>query len=404
MASTTRIPRTAFRHGAARNHHFAELAVIVALIALSVWCGWLLYEDLRAVVGPRAFVYATLFAGAPVAPLVMVFLWLDRLRPEPKRFLLVALMWGALIAAYASLRLNGWLAIELGDRYGASPRSAVFVAPWVEEGCKATVIFALAWWRRHDFNGAVAGVVYGGLTGIGFAFTENVVYYGQIFQRVHDLGNDNGAAVDAVQSLFIWRGVAAPFIHPMFTVMTGIGIGVAIRHRHVGVRLVAPVVGYCAAVLLHMGYNTAASFVRGEALVAVYVGLLIPTLLVLSVVVGAIRRHERLVIAARLHDYTAFGWLRADQIPLIVGRRGRRTLRRQAKPLGRAEQDRARALQRTGVDLGVLRDRQVRGVADERDRDREAQLIEKLRSLLGRVVLSEGVAPRDEPDAVRSSW
>ncbi len=388
----------------ARSRHLNEPAVIVAVTALSVWCGWLLYSDLHAVVGPRAFVYATLFACAPVAPLAMVFLWLDRLRPEPTRLLLVALMWGALIAAYGSLRLNGWLAIEIGDRYGASPRSAVFVAPWVEEGCKAAVIFAVAWWRRHDFNGAVAGVVYAGLTGIGFAFTENVVYYGQIFQRVHDLGNDNSAAVDAVQSLFIWRGVAAPFIHPMFTVMTGIGIGVAVRHRHVGVRVVAPVVGYCAAVLLHMSYNTAASFVRGEALVAVYVGLLVPTLLVLAVAVGAIRRHERQVIAARLHDYTVFGWLQPDQISAIVGRRGRRALRRQAKLLGRAEQNRARALQRTGVDLGLLRDRLVRGVAGERERDREAQLISRLRSLLERVALPDGCAPRPEPVPVRSSW
>ena len=63
----------------------------------------------------------------------------------------------------------------------------MFVAPWVEEACKATIIFAIAWWRRHDFNGVIAGVVYGGLTGIGFAFTENIVYYGQIFQHVHDL-------------------------------------------------------------------------------------------------------------------------------------------------------------------------------------------------------------------------
>jgi len=146
---------------------------------------------------------------------------------------------------------------------------AVFVAPWVEEACKATVIFAIAWWRRHDFNGVIAGVVYAGLAGIGFAFTENIVYYGQIFQHVHDLGNDNGAAMGAVQSLFLWRGVAAPFIHPMFTMMTGIGIGLAVRYRNVGVRVLAPVVGYCTAVFncALKGRGLMSSWERGAAVV-----------------------------------------------------------------------------------------------------------------------------------------
>jgi RsiW-degrading membrane proteinase PrsW (M82 family) len=386
------------------KRRLAWAVVIAVFLGLALWCGWLLYSDLNAVIGRRAFVYAVVFAFVPVVPMVAVFVWLDRLRPEPVRLLLIAFVWGALIATYVSLRLNGWLAADLGDRFGATARSAVFVAPWVEEACKATIIFAIAWWRRHDFNGVIAGVVYGGLTGIGFAFTENVVYYGQIFQHVHDLNNDNGAAIGAVQSLFLWRGVAAPFIHPMFTMMTGIGIGLAVRYHHVGVRILAPAVGYCTAVLLHMGYNTAASFAVGRALVAVYVGLLIPTLLVVAVVVGWAARHQRRVLAARLHDYTVYGWLKDGQVPYLVGRRARSALRRQAKAIGSAEREKVRALQRTGVDLAVLRDRLVRGVANDHEQAREAQLISTLRDLLDRVVLPDALGGTAHLARTHSSW
>ena len=379
-------------------------AAFIALVLIAAGCGWLLYSDLHAVISRRAFTYGTLFALAPVAPMVAVFVWVDRLRPEPAHLMVVALVWGALIATYVSLRLNGWLAAEIGDRYVVSARSAVFVAPWVEEVCKATVIVAIAWWRRHDFNGVVAGVVIGGLAGVGFAFTENIVYYGQVFQHVHDLNNDNGAAMKAVRSLFVWRGVAAPFIHPMFTMMTGMGIGIAVRHRHVGVRVLAPAVGFCMAVLLHMGYNTAASFAVGRGLVAVYVGLLVPTLLVLAVVVALVRRHEVSVITARLNDYTVYGWLNADHIPYLVTPRLRRRLRRQAKRSGRPERDRIRVLQRTGVDLGVLRDRLVRGVAGGQERRREAELIARLRDLLTRVRLPDGPSGHHGVSPVRSSW
>lgn len=407
--TTSTLPAPGAVSGVAPTHRpgrqrLAWVVVASAFVALAVWCGWLLYSDLNAVIDRRAFVYAVLFAFVPVVPMIAVFVMLDRLRPEPLQMVLAVIVWGAIIATYVSLRLNGWLAADLGDRFGASARSAVFIAPWVEEACKATIIFAIAWWRRHDFNGVIAGVVYGGLTGIGFAFTENIVYYGQIFQHVHDLGNDNGAAIGAVQSLFLWRGVAAPFIHPMFTMMTGIGIGLAVRYRHVGVRILAPAVGYCTAVLLHMGYNTAASFAVGRALVAVYVGLLIPTLLVVAAIVGWAGRHQRRVLAARLNDYTAYGWLKAGQVPYLVGRRDRAVLRRQAKAISRAERDKVRRLQRTGVDLAVLRDRLVRGVACDQEQAHEAQLIATLRDLLGRVVLPDGLGGSGQLPRARSSW
>ncbi|MGI8993994.1 MAG: PrsW family intramembrane metalloprotease, partial [Nocardioidaceae bacterium] len=310
-----------------RRRVVISVAVLV-LASVAVAAAWALYADLNGAVGQRAFWWSLLFAFLPVLPLTALFVWLDRLRPEPGWLLLVAFLYGALVATYLSLQLNGWLAGLIGDRAGATPRSAVFVAPWTEEAAKALVIFLIVIWRRHDFNAVVAGIVYGGLAGIGFAFTENVVYYGQLFQQVLNAGDGATKALDAVQQLFVLRGLAAPFVHPMFTLLTGLGVGLAVRYRHVGVRILAPVAGYCGAVMLHMGYNTIASFSTRNGLPAVYLALLGPTLL--SLVAGArvARRYESRVIAARLTDYSAFGWLKAEHVRYIVSWQGRRQARR----------------------------------------------------------------------------
>ncbi len=380
------------------------IAGVTGVIVCSILIG-ALYQDLHQAMGWRAFRWALLFALVPVFPLAAVLVWLDRFRPEPAALLAVALLWGALAAAYGSLKLNGWLTQQIGDVYGATPRAAVFVAPWVEEIAKGAIVFVLVLWRRHDFNAVAAGVVYAGLAGIGFAFTENIVYYGQVFENVVRSGAANGQALDAVQELFRWRGLAAPFVHPMFTMMTGLGIGIAVRYRHVGVRILAPVAGFCAAVLLHMGYNALASFVPRGNLTAVYVPILLPTLVAVLAIVSVARRHERRMVTARLHDYTSFGWLRPEHIDFIGGRTGRRLARAHARQFGKPELRRVREFQRTGVDLGLLRDRMVRGVAGAAELPRERQLIEAMRDFRGRVMLP-GISetPVDRPSGAPSSW
>jgi hypothetical protein len=153
-----------------------------------------------------------------------------------------------------------------------------------------------------------------------------------------------------------------------------------------------------------MGYNTAASFAVGHALVAVYVGMLVPALLVVSAIVAWAARHQRRVLAARLNDYTVYGWLKPAQIPYLVERADRAAFRRQARALGRPELEKVRTVQRTGVDLATLRDRMVRGVASEEELSREGNLITELRDLLGRVVSPGGQAGSADLAPARSSW
>jgi RsiW-degrading membrane proteinase PrsW (M82 family) len=66
------------------------------------------------------------------------------------------------------------LGAEVGQLYGYS-----ISAPIVEEGIKAAVLFGLFLFFRREFNGVIDGIVYAGCVGLGFAMTENVLYYGR---------------------------------------------------------------------------------------------------------------------------------------------------------------------------------------------------------------------------------
>ena len=63
----------------------------------------------------------------------------------------------------------------------------------------------VVWLRRSQLHGVVDGIVYAGLAGIGFAFTEDIVYYSSAF-------TDGGPT--ELAALVIVRGIFSPFAHP----------------------------------------------------------------------------------------------------------------------------------------------------------------------------------------------
>src|SRR5437588_379759 len=112
------------------------------------------------------------------------------------------------------------ISISLGQAY--SPVTAfyytlAFSSPIVEEFSKGSLLFILFWWKKDEFDGVVDGIVYAGMIGLGFAMTENFLYYGKAAL----------AGGDYLTVIFRLRGIESPFAHPLFTSMTGIGLGLA---------------------------------------------------------------------------------------------------------------------------------------------------------------------------------
>ncbi|HVK46128.1 MAG TPA: PrsW family glutamic-type intramembrane protease, partial [Micropruina sp.] len=194
---------------------------------------------------------------------------------------------------------------------------------------------------------------------------------------------NTGNAEDAVREIVWLRGFWTAFGHPLFTMMTGLGLMVAMRTHSKIVRVVAPLIGYLLAALLHMMFNSQASFASGTSRYLVYFGIMLP--LVATAVMYGVRQlfKESRKIRARLTDYVRMGWL-SPVDPETASR-----VRRRAWALivsatrGWATLRATLSLQRTLTELAYLRDAEVKGVIDTSGQRRANELLYQARSLRG---------------------
>lgn len=335
-------------------------ATFTVLVTLAIAIGGLAMAALLLTAGaPVALVVGTLLAAIPVAPLIGCYLWLDRYEPEPRSLLVLGLLWGAFVSTTIAIVLQAFDDFNSG---GDLTRQGVIVAPITEEAAKGLFILLLLWFRRHELDGILDGIVYAGMVGIGFAFTENILYLSSQYVGDPSLG-DVGGLESAVQ-LFIFRCIFSPFAHPMFTAFIGIGIGIAVGSRSILVRILAPLAGYVVAVLLHGAWNANFMLADGSAAIGNYVVLMVPAFLMVLGFALWVRGREAKVLTAALTDAAGRGLLHPDEIPWLVRLQGRRILRRHAESRGGPEARRAMvAYQTDAIELGYLHHRYLRGTA-----------------------------------------
>lgn len=292
---------------------WAGLAFI-ALIALLLALFLLLMTGLET--GPVPLLIGFVLATLPVPLYVSLALWIDRYESEPVWTLVTAFTWGALVAVFISALVNtiGSLIVaslvndEAGNLFGA-----VISAPIVEESAKAAVLFGLYFWKYDEFDGVVDGIVYASMVGLGFAMTENIQYYGSAALE---------GGVGGGLTLFILRGMLAPFSHPLFTSMTGIGLGLASGTKNRVVKFFAPLGGLALAMLLHSLWNLSAS-INAALYFIVYFLIMVPVFVaVLVSIYFALRREGRIVREQLRHDLEG-GRLTQVELELLSSVRGR---------------------------------------------------------------------------------
>jgi protease PrsW len=272
--------------------HQTALKIILGIFALMIAAllGLVVLLLIGSETGAVELIIGMVCASLPVPLYVMLLLWIDRYESEPLWMLATAFIWGAVVAVFVAFILNtmndalvtaATNNAQIGNNFGA-----VISAPIVEESAKAFIILLLFLFKRDEFDGIVDGIVYAGMVGLGFAMTENVLYYGR---AVH-------SGPDALTFTFILRGMAAPFSHPLFTAMTGIGLGWSRQSNNGFIKVVMPVLGFMLAVLLHGTWNGTATYGGAAGFFAAYFLIMGPAFIItLMVIFFSLRREGRIV-------------------------------------------------------------------------------------------------------------
>lgn len=375
----------------------------VLLVVLSVLCvvgaglvGLLAY--LRSG-SPEGAALVLIFALLPLPFVVGFFLFADRYEPEPTRYVIAAFSWGAVgsVALVLGIQL---LLLRVLDVKVSEPILATVWAPGFEEGSKALFLVALVVFRRHHLGGVLDGIVYAGIAGAGFAFTENVLYYagaysGSLAEDNPDVEEFDGAG--ATTLLFVVRGLFSPFAHSLFCVAFGIAVGLAVSTRLRWVRWVAPPLGLVASMGLHAAWNGSVTFGGPGSFLLAYTLGFIPLLLAGVALAVVMRTREGRMLVRALRDAAARGWLHPDEIVWLSRFALRRRARSYAQLVGGAAAKQAVATyQELATRLAFAHDRVLTGHGGPEQRARVGMLLAQMAQVRPYVVLPPPVPAAPE--------
>jgi len=297
------------------------IRLILALVALfiAIFLGLLVLLLIGIETGPVALLLGLLTATIPVPLYIVLVLWIDRYEAEPLWMLATAFFWGALIATFFAFLLNTSMQVivqALSNATAGEAFAAVVSAPIVEETGKAFILFVFFFAKKDEFDGVIDGVVYASMAALGFAMSENILYYGKA------AASGGGQALTAI---FILRGFFAPFSHPLFTSLTGIGLGLARQSNNLAIKTIAPIIGLLAAIFMHSLWNASAVFGGGPVFILTYILVMVPAFFVMLIVISfALRREGRVVREFLVVDLER-GFLTQEeyqQLGSITGRMG----------------------------------------------------------------------------------
>jgi RsiW-degrading membrane proteinase PrsW (M82 family) len=332
--------------------------------------------------GPIGIIVGLLMATIPVPFYIMIILWIDRYESEPLWMLATAFIWGATVAAFLGFLINtalGAIVTAVTDAQTGAAVGATFIAPVVEETAKGLILFVFFFWKKDEFDGVIDGIVYASMVALGFAMTENIMYYG----RAAIGGGVAGGTV-----IFILRGLMAPFSHPLFTSMTGIGLGLSRTSRNTFVKIAAPIVGLGLAMLMHLTWNGSATFGGTLGFFITYFVVMVPVFLVALVAIFfALRREGQIVREFLLVDCNS-GLFSQEEYDRLCSVRGRMGSSFRALTKGGVAAWRTRMQwHQTASELAFHRSRTARGIIgrDMSPREREVAYQMALEELRRRI-------------------
>ncbi len=204
----------------------------------------------------------SIMAGVlPMAFYAWILYYLDRYEREPVQLLVGVFFWGAVIAAGAAFVINtitknGIYLLTQSD-FATQLTISTLVAPVVEETLKGAAVLMVFLFFRSEFDSLLDGLIYGGITALGFAATENAWY-------IHQLGFlENGW--EGLIEMTLIRVVMVGWQHPFYTAFIGLGLAFSRRTKEPILGWIAPLAGWTLAVIFHLLHNLFAGIFHSNA-------------------------------------------------------------------------------------------------------------------------------------------
>ena len=233
-------------------------------------------------------VLSMFFATVPMLIFLTIVWWLDRYDREPVWLVGFVFLWGALFSTVGSLFFNSFGTLALTAVAGpenASTLSVMLLAPLVEEPMKASVLVLVAVTRW--FDNATDGFVYGAAVGLGFAVTENFLYFAH---NTHDV-------LEWVFVVVIRTGCSG-LMHAIASSIVGAALGWA-KCRTRDIQAVAFILGLSTAMIIHFLWNTlvvVAGLGNGEAFVLDIVIFAAEFIVVFGVFMACLQGEHRMIL------------------------------------------------------------------------------------------------------------
>lgn len=223
--------------------------------------------------------------------------WLDRHEKEPWWLLAIALLWGAIPAVIIALIAQ--LLLDIPTTWILTTESLAYEvvggslwAPLTEEIAKGLGVLLIVLLSHREIDNILDGIIYGAMAGLGFAFTENLFYFGGTLA-------EEGWGAWAI--IVLMRTIPYGLNHAFFSGLMGAGLALFYLTRNPLLRAISLPGGLITAMLFHGIHNLGASL-AAENCTSLCVSTLINWggIILLGIIIALIWKQERRWIAQQL--------------------------------------------------------------------------------------------------------
>lgn len=238
------------------------------------------------------------FAGLIPAAIYGGFVnWLDRHEKEPWWLLMIAFGWGAVPAIIIAIIAQ--VLLDIPTTWIVSTETLAYEivggslwAPLTEEIAKGLGVVLIVLLAHRELDNLLDGIIYGAMAGLGFAFTENLLYFGGT------LAEDGWGAWAVIVLL---RTIPYGLNHAFFSGLLGVGLALAYLSRNKLARVFMPLAGLVSAMVFHGLHNLGASLASQNcASICLSTVINWGGILVLGVIIALIWKQERRWMAEHL--------------------------------------------------------------------------------------------------------